>query len=54
LKYLIFHLLLKPLILNNYRNRLNSAINGDGKYKDEWYWADKLATKHGYYVYFTH
>lgn len=46
----VFHLILKPLILRNYKLRELSAISGDGKYPDEWYWADKIAAKCGYFV----
>jgi hypothetical protein len=46
----VFHLILKPLIRRNYRLRELSAISGDGKYPDKWYWADSLAIKYGYYV----
>jgi len=50
LKKEIFEKILKPRILNNYALRFESAINKDGKYPDEWYWADKLAYKWGYSV----
>lgn len=50
MRYFIFHLFLKPLIKRNYRLRFNTAINGDGKHPDEWYWADTLAVSWGYYV----
>lgn len=46
----VFHLFLKHLIKRNYRNRYNSAISGDGKYPDEWYWADRMAVNAGYFV----
>ena len=46
----VFHLILKPLIRRNYRLRELSAISGDGKYPDEWYWADLLAMNFGYHV----
>lgn len=46
----VFHLLLKPMIKRNYKARKESATNGDGKYQDEWYWADKIAAKYGYFV----
>ena len=46
----VFHLFLKPLIRRNYRLRYQSAISGDGKYPDEWYWADKIAVKYGFFV----
>ncbi len=48
--YLIFHLILKPLIKRNYRLRRNSAIKGDNKHPDEWYWADTVSVSHGYFV----
>lgn len=50
LMYLPFHLVLKPLIKRNYRLRYDSAINGDNKHPDEWYWADKIAAYFGYFV----
>ena len=60
LMYLPFHLWLKRLIEENYKNRALTAIckthnipvcTLDGKeYKDEWFWADKLCSKYGYYV----
>ena len=46
----IFHLILKPLIKRNYRLRYQSAVNQDGKYPDEWYWADEIAVKYGYFI----
>ena len=46
----VFHLILKPLIKRNYRLREESSIKGDGKYPDQWYWADKLAISYGYAV----
>lgn len=46
----VFHLALKPLIRRNYRLRMESAISGDGKYPDQWYWADVLAMKCGHFV----
>lgn len=56
----IFHIVLKPLILRNYLLREISAISRslgiapqtpNGKdYPDEWYWADTLAAKYGYFV----
>ena len=48
--FIFFHLCLKFLIKRNYRLRRESALNGDNKYPDEWYWADLLAVKHGYFV----
>ena len=48
--FLPFHLVLKPLIKRNYRLRYLSAVNKDGKYPDQWYWADYLAVIFGYYV----
>lgn len=60
LLYPFFHLWLKNLIKRNYRMRAISAIcrehgiqpcTPDGKdYKDEWYWADYLCSKYGYFV----
>jgi len=50
LMFFPFHLVLKPLIKRNYKNRALSALNGDGKYPDEWYWADEVACCYGYFV----
>ena len=47
---LIFIFVLKPLIKRNYALRLKSAINGDGKHPDKWYWADSLAARFGFLV----
>lgn len=44
MKYLAFHLLLKPLIRRNYKLRAAGVL------PDQWYWADKLACKWGYSV----
>lgn len=44
MKWLIFHLYLKPLIKRNYRLRKMGVL------PDEWYWADRLAAEWGYYV----
>lgn len=44
LMFPVFHLLLKPLILINYKQRKA------GLKPDEWYWADQLAVKFGYFV----
>ncbi len=38
MKWLVFTLILKPLIKRNYRMRY------EGKLPDEWYWADAIAT----------
>ena len=46
----VFHLILKPLIKRNYKLRRKSALTGDGKHPDRWYWADTLAVKYGYFV----
>jgi len=40
----VFHLLLRPLIKRNYRLREQGLV------ADEWYWADRLAVKYGYFV----
>jgi hypothetical protein len=48
--FLPFYLILKPLILINYRKRVKSAVCEDGKNPDEWYWADLLAVNCGYFV----
>lgn len=50
LMFPVFHLILKPLIKRNYRLRKQSAISGDGKHPDVWYWADLLAVEYGYFV----
>lgn len=44
MKWLIFHLYLKPLILENYRARSAHEL------PDEWFWADRLALDWGYFV----
>ena len=41
---LIFYLILRPLIVRNYR------LRGIGILQDEWYWADALALHFGYFV----
>ena len=46
----VFWLILRPLIKRNYRLRYRSALNGDGKYPDQWYWADVIAAKYGYFT----
>lgn len=43
MKFLFFHIFLKPLIKRNYRSRMRGR-------PDEWYWADSLAVKWGYFV----
>jgi hypothetical protein len=48
--FIFFHLCLKFLIKRNYRLRAESALNGDNKHPDKWYWADLLAVKYGYFV----
>jgi len=45
-----YHLVLKHLIRRNYRLRYESAMNGDGKNPDVWYWADSLVVKYGYFT----
>ena len=45
-----FYLVLRPLIKRNYKQRFNSAMTGDGKYPDVWYWADTLAVKYRWFV----
>lgn len=42
--WLLFHLVLRPLILRDYR------LRKERKRPDRWYWADKLAVRMGYYV----
>lgn len=44
MRKLIFVAVLKPLILRNYR------LRAAGKLPDEWYWADHLAMRWGYFV----
>lgn len=58
--YPVFYFWLKWLIENNYRMRVISAIcreagippcTPDGiDYPDEWFWADKLCSRYGYFV----
>jgi len=50
LMYLLFHFVLKSLIKRNYNVRCKSAISGAGKYPDKWYWADKIACGHGFFL----
>lgn len=44
MKWLIFHLYLKPLIVDNYAKRKA------GELPDEWFWADTLAVEWGYAI----
>lgn len=44
MRWIIYWCFLRPLILRNYRLRER------GKRPDEWYWADLLACKWGYYT----
>jgi hypothetical protein len=44
LMFLPFHLVLKGLIIKNYRMRQQGLL------PDEWYWADSLACRFGYFV----
>lgn len=44
MKFLAFHLFLKPLIKANYRAR------AEGRLPDEWFWADEIACRWGYFV----
>ena len=44
LRALVWHLVLKPLIVRNYRLR---AL---GRLPDEWYWVDEVACKWGYAI----
>lgn len=50
MKLIIYLLILKPIIVMNYKNRYKSAINGNHDYPDQWYWADKIAVKWGFYT----
>lgn len=40
----LFYLVLRPLIVRNYR------LRAEGKLPDEWYWADRLACHLGWFV----
>lgn len=42
--FFLFYLVLKPLIKENYKKRKA------GLEPDEWYWADSLAVRYGYFV----
>jgi len=42
MKWLIYKIMLKPLILRNYRMRRAGLL------PDEWYWADRKALDWGY------
>jgi hypothetical protein len=42
MKYIIYHLILKPLIKRNYR------LREEGLLPDEWYWADEIASNWKY------
>jgi len=44
MRFVVFHLVLKPLIKRNYR------LRAEGKLPDEWYWADLMAARWGYFV----
>lgn len=44
MRWLIFALVLRPLIRRNYR------LRQAGLSPDEWYWADRLAVSWGYFV----
>lgn len=60
LMYPVFHLWLKHLIRRNYRLREIAAIFREygipaerllGKdYPDQWYWADSICSRYGYFV----
>ena len=43
MKWLIYHLYLKPIIRENLRQRFL------GNDRDEWFWADQLAVEWGYF-----
>jgi hypothetical protein len=42
--WVVFKLVLAPLIRRNYK------LREEGKLEDHWYWADYLATRHGFFV----
>lgn len=42
--FLPFHLALKHLIKRNYEMRRQGLL------PDEWYWADRIAARYGYFV----
>lgn len=44
MRWLVFHAVLKPLIRRNYHARAAGAL------PDQWYWADDLAMRWGYYL----
>ena len=44
MKYLIYYLILRPLIKRNYR------LRGLQKPQEKWYWADKIAYDWGYWT----
>lgn len=57
MKWLIFKLILEPLIKRNYRERVRLSLADGIIYTpenpspyDKWYWADYLAIKWGYAV----
>ena len=43
MRYLIYRFMLSPLIRRNYR------LRNSGVLPDEWYWADALALRWGYF-----
>ena len=43
MKWLIYHLYLKPLIIEDKRERFF------GRKPDEWFWADEIAVEWGYF-----
>ena len=44
MRWIIFNGFLAPLIERNYR------LRAEGRLPDEWYWADRLAVRWGYFV----
>jgi len=48
--FIPFNIILRPLIYHNYKQRYKSAVYGYRNHPDEWYWADLIAIRFGYYV----
>ncbi len=43
-RFLVFYLVLRPLILENYKMRREGLVD------DEWFWADEIGFRWGYSV----